>query len=231
MRFFVYWKQRAQVTDYDLSVLLLDDEFLFAGQVSWTNLSVHGAVHSGDITEAPDGATEFIDLDLGQLAARYVIPQVNVYSGEGFDAVEEVFFGFMERTPDQRGRPFEPRTVRAKSDLFGGAACRCPCSSRVRMTGAGTRSGCISGWAGTRSSIASRATGAARRGWCGRSRSGATSSSATWKVFCARAARRSASGVDLDQPVTFLGLERPDELPAGSVAYTPANLEELLNSA
>ena len=70
-------------------MLLLDDEFRFAGQVSWTNLAELGAVHSGDITEAPDGATEFIDLDLDKLAARYVIPQVNVYSGEGFDDIEE----------------------------------------------------------------------------------------------------------------------------------------------
>ena len=99
MRFFVYWKQREQVTDYDLSVLLLDDDFVFAGQVSWTNLEELGAVHSGDIVEAPDGATEFIDLDLGRVSARYVVPQVHVYSGEGFDAVEEAFFGFMEREP------------------------------------------------------------------------------------------------------------------------------------
>ena len=119
MRFFVYWKQREQVTDYDLSVLLLDDDFVFAGQVSWTNLEELGAVHSGDIVEAPNGATEFIDLDLGRVSARYVVPQVHVYSGEGFDAVEEAFFGFMEREPSQRGRPFEPRTVRVKSDLFG----------------------------------------------------------------------------------------------------------------
>ena len=34
-----------------------------------------------------------------------------------------------------------------------------------------------------------------------------------------------------DGPVTLLGLERPDELPAGSTVYTPANLPELLNSA
>ena len=64
MRFFVYWKQREERTDYDLSVLLLDDDFLDVGQVSWTNLHHAGVVHSGDITEAPSGASEFIDLDL-----------------------------------------------------------------------------------------------------------------------------------------------------------------------
>ena len=83
--FFIYWKQHARVTDYDLSVQLLDEDFMLAGQVSYTNLSSAGAVHSGDITEAPDGASEFIDVDLSAVKARYVVPTVNVFSGEGFD--------------------------------------------------------------------------------------------------------------------------------------------------
>ncbi len=37
LRFFVYWKQRSERTDYDLSALLLTDDFLFGEQVSWTN--------------------------------------------------------------------------------------------------------------------------------------------------------------------------------------------------
>ncbi len=40
-------------------------------------------------------------------------------AGEGFDRAEEAFFGYMQRTPGQAGRPFEPRAVRAKSDLYG----------------------------------------------------------------------------------------------------------------
>ena len=126
VRFFIYWKQRSARTDYDLSVLFLDKDFTLAGQVSFTNLSGEGAAHSGDITEAPDGASEFIDIDFSKVDARYVVPTVNVYSGEGFDAVEQAFFGYMERTPEQQGRPFEPRTVRAKSDLFGGGRVMLP---------------------------------------------------------------------------------------------------------
>ena len=119
LRFFVHWKEREYRTDFDLSVLLLDDDFMEAGQVSWTNLRGDGVVHSGDITEAPSGASEFIDLDLYGVAERYVVPQVHIYDGEGFDQVEEAFFGFMQRDTGQRGRPFEPRTVRVKTDLFG----------------------------------------------------------------------------------------------------------------
>jgi hypothetical protein len=119
VRFFTYWKQTGEDTDYDLSVLLLDDEFQYAGHVSYTNLSGGGATHSGDLTSAPDGATEFVDLALADITARYVVPQVNIYAGESFDAVEESFFGYMDRDLPRGGKPFEPATVRMKSELRG----------------------------------------------------------------------------------------------------------------
>ncbi|NED51726.1 hypothetical protein G3I24_12525, partial [Micromonospora aurantiaca] len=78
-----------------------------------------GGRHSGDITSAPDGASEFIDLALDRVSADVIVPQVNVYSGEGFEKVEESFFGFMLRGAEQHGRPFEARTVQMKSDLRG----------------------------------------------------------------------------------------------------------------
>ncbi|KAB1160888.1 hypothetical protein F6X68_07420 [Micromonospora sp. AMSO12t] len=37
-----------------------------AGQVSWTNYRHDDVVHPGDITDATNGATEFIDVPLGQ---------------------------------------------------------------------------------------------------------------------------------------------------------------------
>ncbi|MPY34230.1 hypothetical protein FNH09_24175 [Streptomyces adustus] len=44
---------------------------------------------------------------------------MNIFAGEGFEEVEESFFGFMLRDGEQKGRPFEPRTVRMKSELRG----------------------------------------------------------------------------------------------------------------
>lgn len=126
LRFFIYWKQRTHRTDLDLSALLLDDEYRNPQWLSYTNLTAVGGTHSGDITNAPDGASEFIDIDLSKVKARIVIPQVNVYSGEGFDDLAESFFGFMLRSSDQHGRPFEPRTVRMKSDLRGGGRVALP---------------------------------------------------------------------------------------------------------
>ncbi|MBD0840611.1 TerD family protein [Streptomyces sp. TRM68416] len=119
LRFFVYWKQRSRVTDYDLSALMLDADYATVSWLSYTNLRDVDGEHSGDITNAPQGASEFINLRLGAVRGTFVVPQVNIYSGERFEEAEESFFGFMLREGEQKGRPFEPRTVRMKSELRG----------------------------------------------------------------------------------------------------------------
>jgi len=119
LRFFVYWKQTERSTDFDLSALLLDEGYATVSWLSYTNLRDAEGEHSGDITNAPDGASEFINLRLGAVRGTCIVPQVNIYSGEGFEEVEESFFGFMLRETEQKGRPFEPRTVRMKSELRG----------------------------------------------------------------------------------------------------------------
>lgn len=119
LRFFMYWKESSYRTDYDLSAILLDENFQSVGQLSYTNLTAVGGTHSGDLTSAPKGASEFIELDLSLVNAKYIVPQVNVYSGEKFNEVEESFFGYMERTPEQKGLPYEPKAVETKSELRG----------------------------------------------------------------------------------------------------------------
>lgn len=121
LRFFVYWRQAARRTDFDLSAIFTDRDFAGGDHVSYTSLRNFAAVHSGDVTDAPgpDGASEFIDVDLSRVGLGYVIPQVYVFSGEGFDEVAEGFTGFMTRGRDQGGAPFEPRTVRMRSGLSG----------------------------------------------------------------------------------------------------------------
>ncbi|MEO3783656.1 hypothetical protein ABGB12_10020 [Actinocorallia sp. B10E7] len=119
LRFFIYWREREEETDYDLSVLLLDEAYTNVSQLSWTQLEGFGGEHSGDITSAREGASEFINLHLGVLEHRVVIPEVFIYDGEGFHEVAESFFGFMTRDAEQAGAPFEPATVRMKSDLRG----------------------------------------------------------------------------------------------------------------
>ncbi|MEU9344120.1 hypothetical protein AB0D74_23220 [Streptomyces sp. NPDC048278] len=119
LRFFVYWKESSHRTDYDLSALLLHTDYSTDSWLSYTSLTAVGGEHSGDVTEAPDGASEFISLSLDRVRGTFIVPQVNIYAGEGFEEVEESFFGFMLRDAEQKGRPFEPRTVRMKSELRG----------------------------------------------------------------------------------------------------------------
>ncbi|MGW6008365.1 TerD family protein [Streptomyces sp. NPDC055210] len=119
LRFFVYWKETGKRTDYDLSALLLNADYSTDTWLSYTSLTAAGAEHSGDVTEAPEGASEFINVSLGRVRSTFVVPQVNIYAGEGFEEVAESFFGFMLRDGEQQGRPFEPRTVRMKSELRG----------------------------------------------------------------------------------------------------------------
>lgn len=119
LRFFVYWKETGNRTDFDLSALLLHTDYSTDSWLSYTSLTAVGGEHSGDITEAPEGASEFINLSLDRVRSTFIVPQVNIYAGEGFEEVEESFFGFMVRDGEQKGRPFEPRTVRMKSELRG----------------------------------------------------------------------------------------------------------------
>ncbi|MEV6532235.1 hypothetical protein AB0M86_22010 [Streptomyces sp. NPDC051639] len=119
LRFFVYWKETEKRTDFDLSALLLHTDYSTDSWLSYTSLKAVGGEHSGDVTEAPDGASEFINLSLDRVRGAFIVPQVNIFAGEGFEEVEESFFGFMLRDGEQKGRPFEPRTVRMKSELRG----------------------------------------------------------------------------------------------------------------
>ncbi|MCG8921624.1 hypothetical protein [Lentzea sp. CC55] len=119
LRFFTYWRQTAMPTDYDLSAVLLNEKLEHVGQVSWTNLSDDGAYYSGDLTNAAEGATEFIDVPRHTVRTKYVVPQVNLFSGEPFTKVAESMFGFMGRDLDQLGKPYEPSTVQARMPLNG----------------------------------------------------------------------------------------------------------------
>ncbi|MGD1218375.1 hypothetical protein AB9Q10_08040 [Streptomyces krungchingensis] len=231
LRFFVHWKQAAHDTDYDLSALLLDDAYRTVTWLSYTALSDVEGVHSGDITEAPDGASEFIDLRLGAARGSYIVPQVNIFSGEGFEEVEESFFGFMLRDAEQRGRPFEPRTVRMKSELRGPGRVALPLAFRRGSDGRWHAKWLHLYLRGTpsanrveenRVSVAALLRGIVERDHLtvryltGLMAEGATKVT-TW------------DGTTVpDGPVTYVGLERPDGLHRESRVITPENLRDLI---
>ncbi|WP_329539693.1 hypothetical protein [Streptomyces sp. NBC_01358] len=231
LRFFVYWKESENRTDYDLSALLLHTDYSTDSWLSYTSLTAVGGRHSGDVTEAPDGASEFINLSLDRVRSACIVPQVNIFSGENFEEVEESFFGFMLRDGEQKGRPFEPRTVRMKSDLRGAGRVALPLVFRREDDGR---------W---------------RAKWLHLYLKGISSANrveenqvSVSKVVRAVVERdyltvrylidlmpAGCSTVDLwdggpspDEPVTYIGLERPEGLHPDSRVITPENLRDLI---
>ncbi|GAA3001359.1 hypothetical protein [Actinokineospora diospyrosa] len=230
LRFFTYWRQDKRRTDHDLSALLLDEDFRYVGHVSWTNYRDDGAVYSGDLTEAPNGATEFIDIPLDRITAAHVVPQVSVYSGEDFTEVAESIFGWMVRDRAQHGAPFEPRTVRTRSDLRG--------SGRVALPMMFSRG--ADGWTATWLHLyltgspqfnqveTQRATTGKLTGVIANRR--AMTVSHLVDLLAAEAGSVTAwePGLRFTEPVAFVGLHRPEGLPEGSTVITLDRLTELV---
>lgn len=118
LRFFLHWKG---YIDVDLSAVFFDEKWKQISHVSYTNLKEPkiGACHSGDITTAPSGASEFIDVDINKCinrGIRYISMDVLVYSGINFDELEDCFAGWMTRENDT-GEIFEVKTVQNKFDI------------------------------------------------------------------------------------------------------------------
>jgi hypothetical protein len=225
LRFFVYWKQASRTTDFDLSAIITDEQFGNEAWVSYTNLQTLGGEHSGDITDAPEGATEFINIHLDQVGRSYVVPQVYVYSGEGFDHVAENLFGFMTLSEGQRGAPFEPRTVHMRSALTGDGRTAMPLVFYRGEDGQ---------WYAKWLHLYLRGRQTAWGGGVRVEENRLTSRLLTRSMmerdylrvgYLTGLLRRKASG---DGPVTYIGVEQPEDLPANSTAYTLANLASLI---
>lgn len=125
VRFFIWWKDQSPDcyegrVDLDLSAAAFDSNWNFISHVSWTRLKEASVVHSGDITSAPKGACEFIDVDMSKSPGnyRYIVMTVYSYTRQKFIDLNECFAGWMERKKLGRsGEIFDARTVKNKIDL------------------------------------------------------------------------------------------------------------------
>ena len=137
IRFFLHWRDLPEVTepsgppvtvnsrgtrvDLDLSAFFVSEDFTRTEQIAYYNLRSTAAVHSGDLTSAPDGAAEFIDVTLTEALRqgwRYVIMTVHSFSHHPLSEVPECWAGAMARGADpQRGEVFEASTVMQRLDL------------------------------------------------------------------------------------------------------------------
>lgn len=122
-RFFIWWKDMEGAdawgnrVDVDLSTTFLDHDFRYRGHVSYTNLRTGGSnpsvVHSGDFTSAPNGAAEYIDVDVEKLLSEgvsYVAMNIYSFTHQKFSQFE-CFGGVMGRKDQHRGDTFDPRTT------------------------------------------------------------------------------------------------------------------------
>lgn len=132
IRFYCWWKnigtravaehdysERGRV-DIDLSVVMYRQNWKMLSNIAYYNLRNDMGHHSGDITSAPDGACEFIDISLPAVCerqARYVVMTVMCYTRQSFTAMPECFAGWMMRQKPNSGEIFEARTVKDKVDI------------------------------------------------------------------------------------------------------------------
>jgi stress response protein SCP2 len=129
MRAFLWWNEQGvdkdgnrykiDRTDLDLSCAVLDGSFNYIDNCSFTNLRTDGLTHSGDITSAPNGACEFIDIDFENLPpqAAYIGLLAYAYTRQDFADMPEAYLGWMARADGQSGAIYDARTVRQKVDL------------------------------------------------------------------------------------------------------------------
>ena len=140
IRFFLHWRDLPEAppkapgpagpaaaedrdtrVDLDLSAFFVSEDFTRTEQIAYYNLRSTAAVHSGDLTSAPDGAAEFIDVTLAEALRqgwRYVVMTVHSFSHHPLSEVPECWAGAMARGADpQRGEVFEASTVMQRLDL------------------------------------------------------------------------------------------------------------------
>jgi stress response protein SCP2 len=138
IRLFVYWKdvegnKYDNRVDLDLSAIKFDENWKPLGHCSWTQLRNGGGrnttmIHSGDITSAPDGASEFLDINLNLLEpeVRYIGVNVYCYTGQQMKELDVAFCGWMEREYAGSGEIYEPKSVVGKADLTAETTSTCP---------------------------------------------------------------------------------------------------------
>ena len=128
LRMFIYWIGQ----DIDLTAVMYNEQLDYISHISYTRLKDHciNACHSGDITAASQGASEFIDVDINSCLKnniRYICMNVFVYCGPDFSDHQTVYAGWMSREHPNSNEIYEPSTVDQKLDLTAQSRVNIPC--------------------------------------------------------------------------------------------------------
>lgn len=101
LRFYVAWKNfEGNRVDLDLSAVKFDADFNHLGELAYYSHNQKGMAFSGDITDAPQGALEYIDIfDIEKVkedGTRYVLMTVRSYNGYTYKEMGTAYAGVLE---------------------------------------------------------------------------------------------------------------------------------------
>lgn len=116
VRLFMHWINGPGRVDLDLGATLLGEECNFIQSITWNSYfdGRNIATYSGDITNAPEGAAEYIDLDVKgakEAGARYAVMTIYSYTGQRMKDVDHVAGAMKRSDKGEEGEIFDPRTV------------------------------------------------------------------------------------------------------------------------
>lgn len=137
LRTFVFWKNPeddmgldlfSHHIDIDSSIVFLDSDFNNVAECTYYNIKAHDAennliaVHSGDITNAPKGAAEYVDVDIEQAkksGVRYVSFNINSYSAQTLKDIGTVRGGFMwlKKELEMQGSVYNEQFIQSSNDI------------------------------------------------------------------------------------------------------------------
>jgi stress response protein SCP2 len=101
LHFFLHWVQDKNRTDLDHSHIIFHEhgDHYNTEEVAFYSQANDFVSQSGDITNAPrpNGATEYSVYKLDNIpkSVKYIVPVINVYSGDDFKELSEAYAGFM----------------------------------------------------------------------------------------------------------------------------------------
>ena len=124
LRFFTHWKNNHSRIDIDISAELFNTDFEYINSLAWHNMKGGkdiDAYHSGDIVTAPNGASEFIDINIAKAKKkkiRYIVISNSVYTSDNFKEVPECFTGVIFKDKINKDEHvFNAQDVEIKIDL------------------------------------------------------------------------------------------------------------------
>lgn len=119
LRFYIYWKDSNERVDIDLTCSFLNENYMPIDRISYTHLKNDYSVHSGDITSAPNGASEFIDLQIERALyndVKYAVVTVHSFTEQFYCDLPECYMGWMDRDI-VGGKVYENKSVQNHFDL------------------------------------------------------------------------------------------------------------------